>query len=61
MKIPSPQQLGPVGARIVAEVLLGLLECDSGSWVNVDASWKPTLGPAEGQFALADLIKLATS
>jgi Animal haem peroxidase len=55
------QQLGSVGARIVAEVLLGLLERDSGAWVNVDASWKPTLGPAEGQLGLADLVKFATT
>jgi hypothetical protein len=55
------QQLGPVGAHIVAEVLLGLLEHDSGAWINVDAVWKPTLGPAEGQFGLADLVKFATT
>jgi len=32
-------QLGPVGGRIVAEVLLGLLMNDKTSWINVDPSW----------------------
>ena len=35
--------LGPTGARIVAEVLLGLLDVDKTSWVNVSPGWKPTL------------------
>jgi hypothetical protein len=49
-------QLGPVGGRIVAEVLLGLLKGDPFSYVNVEPTWKPTLGTTEGQFTMADLI-----
>lgn len=53
--------LGPVGGGIVAEVLLGLLLYDSHSWVNVEPSWQPTLGPNPGQLTLADLVKFATT
>jgi len=33
--------LGPLGSRIVAEVLLGVLKADPNSYFNVDANWKP--------------------
>ena len=33
--------LGPVGGRIVAEVIIGLLECDSRSWLGSNRSWTP--------------------
>lgn len=33
--------LGPLGSRIVAEVLLGVLEWDPGSYLNVSPGWKP--------------------
>ncbi len=33
--------LGPVGARIVAEVLIGLLELDERSYLGADRSWTP--------------------
>ena len=36
--------LGPVGGRIVAEVLIGLLECDGRSWLASDRSWTPEDG-----------------
>ncbi|WP_306210627.1 peroxidase family protein [Actinoplanes sp. RD1] len=49
-------RLGPVGGRIVAEVLLGLLRADSGSFLVADPGWRPTL-PAHGpHFGLADLL-----
>lgn len=48
-------KLGPVGARIVAEVLLGLLKGDPLSYINVEPAWKPTLGE-DGDFKMADLI-----
>jgi hypothetical protein len=51
-------QLGPVGGRIVAEVLIGLLVGDSLSYLNVKPHWKPTLG-ADGKFTLSDLINFA--
>lgn len=33
--------LGPVGARIVAEVLIGLLELDEDSYLGADRNWVP--------------------
>lgn len=54
------RRLGPVGGRIVAEVLLGLLKGDPLSFVNVEPGWRPHLPSAEaGQFTMADLIKFA--
>ena len=35
-------RLGPVGGRIVGEVLLGLLDLDQGSVRHAPADWKPT-------------------
>jgi hypothetical protein len=53
------QQLGPVGSQIVADVLLGLLNEDSHSFVNARPEWKPTFGPKAGKFTLGDLVKFA--
>lgn len=36
--------LGPVGARIVAETLIGLLEADSRSYMTVNRNWEPSDG-----------------
>jgi hypothetical protein len=51
--------LGPVGGRIVAEVLIGLLAGDPLSYLGVAPSWTPTLGPTPGTFSLSDLINIA--
>jgi Animal haem peroxidase len=52
--------LGEVGGRIVAEVLLGLLDGDPTSYRNADTAWTPTLpGAHEGDFTLADLLRFA--
>jgi Animal haem peroxidase len=56
------RQLGKVGARIVGEVLLGILQADPKAWVNVNPAWQPTVPAAnedEG-LTLADLVKYAT-
>jgi len=51
------QRLGPVGGRIVAEVLLGLLKGDRFSYVNAGPTWTPDLPAAEpGRFTFADLV-----
>jgi len=34
-------RLGPVGARIVAEVLIGLIKVDTQSWANQEPTWHP--------------------
>jgi hypothetical protein len=52
-------RLGPVGGRIVGEVLVGLLTADPESFVSVDPSWRPTLPAAGETFALADLLTAA--
>jgi Animal haem peroxidase len=46
-------QLGPVGGRIVAEVMLGLMFGDSFSVLSLDPNWAPVTGP---NFALRDLV-----
>lgn len=55
--------LGPVGGRIVAEVLLGLLQLDRSSYLNADRPWTPTLptrrGLVTGDFGMVDLLTLA--
>jgi hypothetical protein len=52
--------LGPVGGRIVAEVLIGLLAGDPLSYLNVQPNWQPTLPSANpGTFTLSDLINIA--
>lgn len=53
-------QLGPVGGRIVAEVLIGLLAGDPLSFLSVAPNWRPTLPAAvAGHFTLSDLINIA--
>jgi hypothetical protein len=53
-------QLGPVGGRIVGDVLVGLVDYDPGSFRAADPAWRPSL-PAvrEGEFTMADLIAFA--
>jgi hypothetical protein len=54
----SGEHLGPVGGRIVAEVLVGLLEGDPQSYLHQKPMWKPFLPAATaGDFKMADLVK----
>jgi heme peroxidase len=54
------ERLGDVGGRIVAEVLLGLLEGDPQSYQNVNRHWHPTLpGARAGEFGMTDLLVFA--
>ena len=54
------ERLGDVGGRIVAEVLLGLIDGDSTSYRWAETEWRPTLpGTQEGQFTVADLLRFA--
>jgi hypothetical protein len=57
----SGKRLGPVGARIVAEVMLGILDRDSNSYVNHSTPWKPLrpIAPAAGKFGMHDLFRFA--
>jgi hypothetical protein len=53
------KSLGPVGARIVAEVFVGLVAGDHKSYLHrMGTDWKPEL-PAEvpGSFTMVDLLR----
>ena len=51
----TPIRLGPVGGRIVAETIIGLLLGDSHSFLSQDPGWTPV----KEQFSIADMIKMA--
>ncbi|RPI43638.1 MAG: hypothetical protein EHM59_14915 [Betaproteobacteria bacterium] len=40
--------LGPVGGRIVAGVIIGLLQSDRASFLRADGYWTPTFPTATG-------------
>ena len=51
------EHLGPVGGRIVAEVLLGLLDADPGAYRNAEPGWRPKMPSSRpGHFTMADLV-----
>jgi Animal haem peroxidase len=55
--------LGPVGGRIVGEVIIGLLELDRHSYVSDSPHWRPTLpqrnGQVTGDFRMVDFLTFA--
>ncbi|HEX5719590.1 MAG TPA: heme peroxidase family protein [Thermoanaerobaculia bacterium] len=57
------KRLGQVGSRIIAEVFIGLLLSDSGSYWSTDKNWKPTLPQRDGtvgvNFTMTDLLSFA--
>jgi hypothetical protein len=50
------EHLGPVGGRIVAEVLYGLIQGDNFSYVSQDPEWTPTYG-TNGTFTIVDMLR----
>jgi hypothetical protein len=49
--------LGPVGARIVAETFVGLLQGDANSYLAKRPDWTPELpGATPGDFTMADML-----
>jgi hypothetical protein len=56
-------RLGPVGARIVGEVIIGLLQLDRDSYLTADPEWRPTLptrsGKVTGDFRMVDFLTFA--
>jgi len=55
-------RLGPVGGRIVGEVLVGLLNADPESFRATDPGWRPTLPAADREhYSLADLLAIGDS
>jgi hypothetical protein len=62
--IAGGESLGPLGARIVAEVFVGLIQGDSQSFLTQDPDWTPflpTIDPArEGHdFTMEDMLRFA--
>jgi hypothetical protein len=55
------ERLGPVGGRIMAETLVGLLQRDPNSYLYLDPSWKPAppIASTTGKFEISDLLKFA--
>jgi heme peroxidase len=59
-KAIKTRKLGPVGGRIVAETIIGLLSYDSQSYVSQNPLWTPWEA-ISGTFGLRELIKAALS
>jgi len=51
--------LGPVGGRIVGEVIVGLLKSDPNSWVYNQPGWTPTLQNPGPGFKVVDFLTFA--
>jgi hypothetical protein len=55
--------LGPVGGRIVGEVIIGLLQTDPDSYLAQRPNWRPTLptrsGSVTGNFRMVDFLTFA--
>jgi len=50
-------RLGKVGSRLLAEVFVGLLKGDSGSFLALAPDWRPTLpGATPHTFTMVDLL-----
>lgn len=55
------QHLGPVGGRIVGEVIIALMQGDRDAWLASEPNWRPTLPSRRGagEFDIVDLLRLA--
>ena len=51
--------LGPVGGRIVGEVVIGLLQTDPGSYLAQQPAWVPTLQKPGTDFRMTDFLTFA--
>jgi len=51
--------LGPVGGRIVAEVVIGLLQADPASYIVQQPGWMPTLQKPGTAFRMTDFLTFA--
>ncbi|MCX2730778.1 hypothetical protein OOZ19_11040 [Saccharopolyspora sp. NFXS83] len=50
------RRLGPVGGRIVAETLIGMLQSDPASYLSVFPRWEPTVGGVGQEFGITDFL-----
>jgi heme peroxidase len=57
--VAAGEHLGPVGGRIVAEVLMGLLQADADSYLGSQPRWQPTLPAKGGTFRMTDFLTFA--
>ena len=60
--VEDGMRLGPVGARIVGEVFIGLLQLDAEAYVNIQPNWLPTLptfGGTPESFRMIDFLRFA--
>jgi hypothetical protein len=53
-----PNQLGPVGGRLVAETFVALMDLDPASVLHAPANWRPSYGIGHG-FGIVDLVRTA--
>lgn len=53
--------LGPLGGRILTEVLLGIVDAEPASYRSLDPSWHPTLPHQGDTFGIADLLAFAAT
>ena len=55
------ERLGPVGGRIVTEVILSILDADKSGYLKVNPGFRPSapIAPATGQFRTGDFLKFA--
>jgi hypothetical protein len=55
------ERLGPVGGRLVAEVILGILDADKSSYLNAKSAFTPSapIARTPGQFLMGDLVTFA--
>ncbi len=53
------QHLGRLGATIVAEVFVGLVQGSKNSYLSANPAFSPTLGAVSGKFTMVDLITFA--
>jgi hypothetical protein len=57
-KTMAGKSLGPVGGRIVGEVMIGLLQGDPTSYLNQEPDWSPELA-VNGRFSMVELLRFA--
>jgi hypothetical protein len=62
--VENGERLGPVGARIVVEVFVGLLQGDRTSYLSQDPDWEPFLATVDPSntgedFRMIDLLRFA--
>lgn len=61
--IAAGQRLGPVGGRIVGEVLIGLMQLNSHSYLRQNPRWRPELfdrfGRQTDDFKMVDFLTFA--